>query len=621
MKTMKTPKLSRMAEIVAVRMDGEEGEEVSRTMDLSFSSEEPYQRFFGFEVLDHSAESVRMDFISGGSAPLLLDHDTGQQIGVVEMAEIGSDRRGQATVRFGRSALANEVFQDVQDGIRKNVSVGYSVNEMECEEKDREGVESFRVTDWTPLEVSIVSVPADASVGIGRDSEAEYETIVKKEKTMSEENQVPASPVKAEPAVDVAKLQHDAIATERSRVADIQSLASRHNKGDLGQEAIKNGATIDQFKGILLENMGETAPLSKPSDLNLDENEKREYSLLRAVRAKVTGDWKGAEFEKECSDEIAQRTGKTARGFFLPSDLDGWNKRDLTIGTATAGGNLKGTDHLGGSFIDALRDRLVVKQLGARVMSGLQGDVAIPALNAKTGAYWVAEDGAPTEGAPTFRQVTMAPKTVGAYVDMSRKLMIQSDPSVEGIVRSDILSQIAVAIDGVAIEGGGSNEPTGITQTSGIGSVAMGTNGLAPNWASVVQLVREVEIDNADVGSLAFLMNPQTKAKMANTARVASTDSQMILNQPWNDLYGYNMAVSNLVPSDLTKGSSSGVCSAMIFGNFNDLMIGEWGVVDVNIDDKSLSTTGQVRLVAFMDVDVAVRHAQSFSAVLDYLTT
>jgi len=147
MKTMKTPKLSRMAEIVAVRMDGEEGEEVSRTMDLSFSSEEPYQRFFGFEVLDHSAESVRMDFISGGSAPLLLDHDKGQQIGVVEMAEIGSDRRGQATVRFGRSALANEVFQDVQDGIRKNVSVGYSVNEMECEEKDREGVESFRVTD------------------------------------------------------------------------------------------------------------------------------------------------------------------------------------------------------------------------------------------------------------------------------------------------------------------------------------------------------------------------------------------------------------------------------------------------------------------------------------------
>lgn len=620
MTTIKTHKLSRTAEIIAVRMEGEEGEELSRTMDLSFSSEVPYQRFFGYEILDHSAESVRMDFIGSGSAPLLLDHDTGQQIGVVEMAEIGSDRRGQATVRFGRSALANEVFQDVQDGIRKNVSVGYSVNEMEREEKNRDGLESFKVTDWTPLEVSIVSVPADASVGIGRESEAEFETIVKKEKAMTE-NTVPAQPIQAQPVVDVAKLQRDAIETERNRVSDIQALASRHNKAEIGSEAIQSGATVDQFKGILLENMGETASLSKPSELDLSANEKRDYSLLRAVRAKVSGDWSEAGFERECSEEIAKRTGKQARGFFLPSDLDGWNQRDLTVGTATAGGNLKGTDHMGGSFIDALRDQLVVRQLGARVMSGLQGDVAIPALNAKTGAYWVAEDGAPTEGAPTFRQVTMAPKTVGAYVDMSRKLLIQSDPSVEGVVRSDILSQIAVAIDTVAIAGGGSNEPTGITATAGIGSVAIGTNGGAPTWGSVVDLVKEVEIDNASVGSLSFLTNPKVKAKMAQTPKVASTDSVMIQDSPWNNLYGYNMAVSNMVSSTLTKGSSSGVCSAMIFGNFNDLMIGEWGVVDVNIDDKSLSTTGQVRLVAFMDVDVAVRHAQSFAAVLDYTTT
>jgi HK97 family phage major capsid protein len=292
----------------------------------------------------------------------------------------------------------------------------------------------------------------------------------------------------------------------------------------------------------------------------------------------------------------------------------------MTVGSATAGGNLKGTDLLASDFVDALRPKLVLADLGAKMMTGLVGDIAIPALNARTSTYWVAESGVPTEGSPTVRQITMAPKTVGAYVDISRKLSKQGTPDAENLFRNDMVMQVASAIDTVGINGGGSNEPTGILQTSGIGATNMGDNGLAPTWESVVNNVREVSIDNALGGNLAFLTNPKVVAKMRNVVRVSSTDSRFIMDDR-NDLFGYRVVQTNNVPSNLTKGTSSGVCSAFIFGNFNDLIIGQWGGTDILVDPYTGSGSGTIRVVVFADVDIAVRHAQSFSATQDYLTT
>jgi HK97 family phage major capsid protein len=212
----------------------------------------------------------------------------------------------------------------------------------------------------------------------------------------------------------------------------------------------------------------------------------------------------------------------------------------------------------------------------------------------------------------------MSPKTVGAYVDLSRKLMIQSDPSAEEIFRSDMVQQIATAIDTVAINGGGSNEPTGILQTSGIGAVNMGDNGLAPTWSSVVNLIKEVAIDNAEQGSRAFLTTPQAAAKLRSIAKVSGTDSKMILDDK-SELFGYKVIATSLVPSNLTKGSGSSL-SAMIFGNFNDLVVGQWGL-DVLFDPYTGSSTGAMRVTVFLDVDVAVRHAESFAAIQDMVTT
>ena len=585
--------------------DAEMVDEDDRRVRMSLSSEEPVERAFGMEVLRHSDDAVDLSRMNSGHAPLLLDHDMTKQIGVVERTYLDqAERRLRAVVRFGKGALAREIYDDVKDGIRSNVSIGYQIREMEPK-NERDG--TVAISGWVPYEASIVSVPADASVGVNRAAEI-VEPVIKKEvEPMTEINH---EEIRAE-AAEAAKREF------QKTVGEITSLAVKHNRRDLADKAIKDGLSVDQFRGVLLEAIGEGKPLEQAAGaVELNAKEQREYSFMKAVRGVVNGSGLNG-LEREVNDEIASRVGRAARGFYAPDSF--WSgKRDLTVGTNSAGGFLKPTDHMGNEFVDALRARLVMNDLGTRFMSGLKGDVAIPKLATGVAAGFVAENGATSEVNATFAQVTMSPKSLGAFTDVSRLLMIQSDPSVEQIVRDDLLNSIAQKIEDVAIEGGGSNEPTGITGTTGIGSVAIGTNGGAMTWAKVTDLVKEVEVDNAAINAntLAYLTNPKVKSHLASTSKVASTDSVMLLDAPWDSLYGYNMAVTNNVPSDLTKGTGTGL-SAMIYGDFSQLMIGFFSTPDVLIDPYTGGSSGAVRIRVIQEVDVAVRHAQSFAACLD----
>lgn len=583
-----------------------------RSVVLAFSSEMPVERGFGVEILEHSAEAIGAEFIGSGRAPLLVDHDPTDQVGVVEEISLGEDRVARARVRFGKSARAEEIYQDVVDGIRANVSVGYIIDEM-VSDGEQDGREVFRATHWTPLEISIVSIPADSSVGVGRSLSDKPISIIFPKESHKMDSQAPAG--------------DSGMKAERDRAATILELGSRHNQREYAEQAIRDGASVEQFRGALLDKVS-SKPLAT-ADIGLTQKEAKNFSFARAIHALANPTdaraQRAAAFEFEASVAAAAKEGRASRGLTVPTDVL-FQKRDILTGTATntaKGGNLVATDLLAGSFIDVLRAKMVTAQLGATYLTGLQGNVAIPKKTGPSTAAWVAENAAPAESTnfPSFGQVTLSPKTLAGFVDFSRRLMLQSSLDIETLIRNDLASTIAVAMDAAAISGSGTNRPTGVLNTSGIGSVTLATNGAAPTWQMVVDLVREVEIDNVDATSAGFLTNAQVKSRLARTPRQTSgVEGNFILQPPFSDLYGYPMTVSQQVPSNLTKGTGSNL-SALIFGVWSDLLIGQWSGIDLMVDPYTGSSAATVRVTAFHDCDFAVRYPESFAECNEIITT
>ena len=564
-------------------------DEEKRTVRMAVSSEEPVDRSFGKEVLDHDERSIDLEFAKSGRMPLLLDHDPRQQIGVVEDVRLdGSARRLRATVRFGKNGLAKDVFEDVVDGIRTNISVGYHVKSMV---EDGEG--SYRVDNWLPMEVSVVSIPADRTVGVGRAAEAppaKPKTETRKEETtMSEEVQVDVEAVRAEAARSAAK-----------DTAEMYRLAAKHNKRDMADEAVKNGRSLAEFRGELLEAIG-NQPLDT-QEIGLTKKEVRNFSLMKAIRAMANPTDRNAQeaarFEFEASQEAAHRAGADPQGLYMPHDvLRSWNQRDLNTSDDSA---MVAEAYRGGDFIDVLRNASSVMQAGATMLTGLQGDVKIPKKTAaSTAAFIATEGGASAESEPTFGQVTMSPKTLGAFTDITRLMMMQSSLDIENLVRTDLSTGIALAIDNGALQGSGSSgNPTGIKNTSGINNP---TDFAAanPTFAEVVAMETAVAEDNALLGNLAYILPASMAGALKTTAKDAGS-GQFVLQG--GEMNGYRAIISNQV----TAGD-------LYFGNFADLLIGMYGGLDITVDPYTASTSGTVRIVALQTMDVAVRHAVSFA--------
>lgn len=607
----------------------------SRTVDLSFSSEEPVERWFGLEVLDHGDDSVRMDRLQNG-APLLVDHDARDVVGVIESADI-QNNRGVARARFGNSDRANEIFQDVKDGIRHSVSVGYRVLKAVLEEHDSDGLESYRITDWLPIEISLVSVPADASVGIGRSNEqADKNDLVLireipddiPEQINSKSEVFEMSEEVSTPDVDVQAITDAAREEEHSRVRQISAVGAQCEQGDLAEQYIRDGRSVEDFQTEVLKRMKK--PVAPDADVSGDaanigmsDGEVQRYSFVKLIRALSNPTdrraQRDAEFELSCSEaEDGRRGTEGADGVRVPNDV---LTRDLSVGTNTAGGHTVSTDLLSQSFIELLRNKMKVREAGATILTGLEGNIAIPRQTSGATAYWVAEAVAPSESQQAFDQLSMSPNTVGAYTDFSRKLMLQSSLDIEAFVRNDLATVLALEIDRAAINGSGSGaEPTGILNTSGIGDVAGGTNGLAPTFDHFVDLETDVAVANADVGNLRYMTNAAVRGKTKKTL-ADSGSGEYVWPRNSDSINGYEVSVTNQVPSDLDKGSSSGVCSAIIFGNWADLIVGEWGGLSLVVDPYTSSTTGTVRIVALQDIDIGLRHVASFSAMQDALTS
>ncbi len=600
----------------------------ARTLEFAFSSETPVERWFGDEVLSHDPGTADLTRLND-AAPLLWNHDANQMIGVVESARIGTDKRGYATVRFGTSPMAEQVLNDVRAGIIRNVSFGYRINEMV--EAVRDGKPTYTATSWSPLEVSLVSIPADQSVGIGRSETEDSRDVVVRGNAPQKHKEIEVmTEAAAAPVVDMSAVRAEAAYAERARIDTINAFGKRFNNADLARQLIEGGRSLDDAKTAFMEIAGPQNPVvENAADLSLTDNEKRSYSLVNAIRAQVTGNWKEAGFERSCSEAIAKRTGKDTPGFFMPMNIT-MDRAAYAVGTAgagTTGGTLVATNLLSGSFIELLRNKARVVQLGAQMLSGLTGNVDIPRQTAATSTYWVAEAGDVTQAEGTFDKISLSPKTLGARSQMSRLMMMQSTPDIEVLVRNDLATQIALGIDLAAISGtGASNQPRGILNTSGIGSVVGGTNGAAITIDQLIDLETAVTNANGPDTNLAYLTNAKAvgalKKLKSTTGQYLWTGSSVGAQSGTpGEINGYPVARSNQVSSTGTKGTSSGVCSTVIFGAWNELIIGEFGVLEVLANPYGTGfNSGSIDIRALQSVDIAVRHAASFSAITDALT-
>jgi len=346
------------------------------------------------------------------------------------------------------------------------------------------------------------------------------------------------------------------------------------------------------------------------------------YSLLKAIREYKSGKLTGVEAEMHQEAERNNGTfGQGITGLGVPS-LVMMNKKIYNRATLVAGSSpIVQTDNIG--FIDALWAKALVTQLGAKTLQGLGSNMDMPYLKTKPSLAWAATENAiGVDATAELDKHQLTPKRMTNFIPVSKQLIMQSNKSVEQILWDALLKAAAVKIDAAAINGAGTTEPYGILNTTGIGSVAIGTNGGAPTLAAVLGLVKEVAVDNADIGSLAFLTNPQVRYKLQQTALISSTDSRTVWNVEVNDrLLGYQAGVTTQVPSTLDKGSSTGVCSALVFGNFNDITIGQFGAYDLILDDMTSAKYAMVNLIMHGWYDILIDHAESFSAVKDLTTT
>lgn len=612
--------------------DGERADGDDR-IPISISSEEPVGRWFGNEILSHDTNAVDLAHARDG-LPFLDNHDTGKLRGLIEDVRV-KDGKLHGMVKLSRSPDAASVRQDILDGIRKNISVGYRINEMKLEQQSEDDADTYRVTDWTPMEGSTVTVPADITVGVGRsvddsavgplfpvrlldgedDTTTEGHEGGRKGDTMSDKQDtaVPS-------AAEVRNL-------ERERVITLNTLADNFDApADMRSRWIASDTTPEQAKSELLDRQGKYAPPAPVDHAGaiLDEGpQAREYSLVRALRATTTGDWKDAGYEREISNTLAKEFSKDMgpMSFVVPTYKGMRVTGQLDTGTSAQGQQLVFDEP--GSFIELLRSKMFVMAAGAQFLGGLRDSVSWPRQSGAGTFSWVTEG--PTAGLAVTNLTTdllqAVPNNGQSTTQISRQLLGQSTIGAEQLIRNDMAAIHARAIDAAAINGSGSGQPTGILNITGIGDVAGGANGLLPTYLHMVALETDIAAADADAGSMAYMSTPGVRGALKGVQTFSGTDGSPVWTGgiAGGEVNGYRAFATNQIPSNLTKGTSTTVAHAVIFGNWNDLIFCEWGAMVVIVDPYTLAARNLIAVTSHQMIDVAVRHPASFSAMQDAL--
>ena len=618
--------LQRAAEFLQNSVDSE-----AKTATLSVSSDQPYQRFFGTEILSHKDGAVRLNRLNRAGA-LLFNHDRNAHIGRVVSAGVDGSKLN-VTVKFGNSPLAKEKFQDIQDGILQEASIGYEIHKMEEDKEEK----TFTAIDWEPHEVSMVTVPADPSVGMGRD------LLTKELEIQSSAVDTKAKPKMSEQVVDakieVGEAAANAVADFKNRckkitefVAAIKNPKWREVSEKIALKHQQGEANFEEFRTEALNAFDPVKHIEIPDNrIGMSKGDRKQFSIRKLILEAFVNNGRLTGIEKEACEAAREKLRDSGdsvldsrEGFTLPEDMSQSSmaedhdmdsrqmqrvmdefrtlKRGLSASVQNLGGYLIGTDLLTGSLIEYLRVRTTVTNMGIRVLDGLVNNVAIPRVTGTGTVYWLAEGATVTASTQQFGQLTLTPHRLGADTFYTKQLLNQASLSVEAFVREDLVAASAVELDRVYLNGSGtSGEPVGIIQTVGVGSISYSA---AVTLAKLLTQESDIAVANANLGALAWLFSPASRAKLK--AAVAFQNTASPLWDANNMVIGYPAVMSNNLP-----GNKS------IFGVWSEFIAARWAGLDVVVDPYSLKKSEQIEVTMHQWVDCGIRHPVAFEVSTD----
>lgn len=624
-----------------LEFDAKSLNEEARTVELTISSNTPYDRWFGTEVLDHRSECIMMERMTSGS-PLLFNHERNAHLGRIISCETDGEKL-KVKAKFSQSAFAKEKMQDVKDGILRESSVGYIVHKFEIDEDE----ETYTATKWEPLEGSLVTIPADITVGVGRDSEQSTTVEVTKkidgEPISPQKGDMPAEtpPVVAtKSAEEIAReteaqritVKNDAremLKLELARQKEIAAIARTHNIDEkVTQQYLDDDRkSADEFNlKVVLPALAERQSKPEGLQIGMKPKEVRRFSLLKLIRDIGTlGHAEG--LEKEVTEATMTRflsenpdESRKMRGVMIPDDI---LRAPLSVRLQTsaeraeyaalvraqnatnfAAGGATVPDQFG-MMIPLLYNNTTLKQAGATIISGLQGNLILPKHLTGATAYWVSETGTLTDSESTFGQLILSPHRVGATIPFTRQLAIQSSVSIEQFVMADAQMKIDLKIDAAGYQGlGAAGEPLGIANTAGINATV--TFGGAAEWADIVEFETGIAVDNAVIGNMSFVISAATVGKWKTKLKdsVAGADY----------LIGNNNEMINGYPYQRTNNITGNIA---FFGVFSQVILASWGGMEIIVDPYALKKSGQVEVTFNELVDVGLMQPLAMNVSTD----
>lgn len=626
---------SRVVRGMSIERFVDEKDKTKAAYRVSLSSENPIRDWPWAppNVLVHERSAVDLDGIDERGLPLFVNHRAREITSLVgRIVNVRLDKkRLVGELRFSEAnPEAAMVRGMVDEGTLTDMSVTAVPIKTQVTQDSDGKAESVRWLKWRPLEASVVGIGADQSIGIGREGSqqsANAEGVV----MTDEEKAAAEAKAKAErdaaARIEVGKQQHDKEFAERSekeRIATIRKFGTANAiSEDVVQAWISRGASFDQIGDDILKIHAERAKAGNGNNavsaLDLTDKQKKQYSLTRAILAANTENWKEAGFELECHEAIAERLNRIPEKghFFVPQDIQRRQmdtdllalaqrmglpylaQRDLNTATGGAGGFLVQTSVMG--FDEIMRNTSVLMRMGATSLPGLRDNVTIPRQSGAATAEWLTTEATgATESQQTFVQLALSPKTVSAYTEVSRKLLLQSSIGVEAMVNADLGAVVGIAADLAGLSGtGASGQPLGIDNVSGIGSVT----GTSLAFDDILEFQTDVAGGNIVPVRGGYVTTPAVASLCIQRVKYSNTASPLWEGNIWNGtMQGFPAMSSNQVAS-----------AVMYFGDWSKVVVAEWGTLEIDTNPYASFAAGIIGVRAMYSLDIGVRYPLAFS--------